>query len=242
VQILILNDIHAAEYTAYKTFLDSQAPDFLAVNGDLSGTGCYSLDQCKTLFEGLSYPYLFTPGNHDLENSCDGHIYDVTGNNVDVFQEKSLVTVRMDMCAIGSSGEGTFTTEDEAFLKAALDQYAGKGMNFVVLTHCHTKLTWRKYHWPVANAERMNSMLESYAPEYNKVIVIAAHEHVTYNEVTNGVLYATVGAFGLCPYEYGVLTISGTEAKFESKAWKSDSRCKYPLRHSDSAVYHTKTI
>jgi hypothetical protein len=124
-----------------------------------------------------------------------------------------------------------------------LEQYAGQNKDFLVLTHCHTKLTWRKYHWPVANAERMNSMLESYTPKYKRVIVVAAHEHVTYNEVTNGVLYTTVGSFGLCPFEYGVLTLTDNEAKFESKVWKGDtSKCKYPLRHSDSAAYHTQTI
>jgi len=208
----------------------------MVVNGDLSGKSCYSLNSCKDLFEDMPYPYYFNVGNHDKNSNCAGHEFDYEGNRYYELPENNALLVLMDMC-YPDEGEGIFSDDDEEFLSELLDEYSGQDKDLLIFSHCITKVGWADYHWSIEGADDFNSLVESYSDKYRHSFVVTGHNHVSYMEQSNGVNYATIGRFGHCPYEYGILKVD-EDASISSLTWRPYADCDYPYRYSDSSGYH----
>jgi len=236
LKIAVTSDFHYNEYDEYSDLFGSLDVDFMVVNGDLSGKSCYSLDSCKTVFDGMPYPYYFNVGNHDKNSRCVGHEFDYEGNKYYELPKNNALLVLMDMC-YPDEGEGIFTDDDEQFLENLLQEHSGGNKDLLIFSHCITKIGWADYHWSIENAAEFNSLVESYSDDYRHTYVVSGHNHVSYMEQTSGVNYATIGRFGLCPYEYGILEIDD-DASISSLTWRPGADCSYPHRHSDSSEYH----
>jgi len=249
-KMLFINDVHNNEYSLYDQFMtdrENEGVEFLAVNGDMSGSSCYSYDSIKAVFDNAPFPYQFTVGNHDKppDANCPGHPFIYDGVHKVVEPTPGLVSVSLDVCTPSDvlGGEGIFEAEDEAWLTSTMDAYADTGRSIVINMHCNPKRTWLQRHIQFYNADVFNALVQSYSENYESIIVVNGNEHVAYTEREGGVQYMTVGRFGLCPYEYGTIEFKedGTvEGRVET--WKQGASCSYPYRLSDSEEYNSFII